>query len=238
MANKGHSGIGADGLEHEGPVEFTLSGGEVIRVYPISYRLYQAIENRYRVPEPPTKAVPTIDGGTENIPDPQNMEYVKQVEEIVEAKAAALIRLVAMQSLPEIKVDRAGEWVQVVQLVDPDYVPPEDAVQLKVDYLQYWLIRNRADWELLMMAAIASIAMGGRDIEKAMASFRGEISREIGKAFFDAISSFDLFGKPGNDTDGQVGGDTVDAVSGTTEGGQSRTNGGETGGGIGGVANE
>lgn len=238
MANKGRGGIGDDDLANEGPVELTLSGGETIRVHPISYRLYQAIENRYRVPEPPTKAVPTIDGGTENIPDPQNPEYVAKVAEVVEAKAAALIRLMAMQSLPEVKVERAGEWLQVVQAIEPDYQPPEDAVQLKVDYLQYWLIRSRVDWELLTMAAIAGMTVGGRDIEKAMASFRGEISRALSATVDDAIATLDLQSQPGNDTDGKVGGGAVDGVPQPPQGGQGGTDGGETSGGLGGVASE
>ena len=236
MENKRQGGD--DGLagEHEGPTVLELSGGDSIRVYPISSRLYQAIENRYRIPEPPTKAVPTIDGGTEKLPDPQEPEYVKQVQEITEAKAAALIRLVAMQSLPEVKVDPTGEWVQVVQLIEPDYVPPEDPVQLKVDYLQYWLIRSRVDWELLMMAAIASMTVGGRDIEKAMASFRGEISRALSETIGDAVASLNLQPQPGNDTDGKVGGDTLATVSGTAEVGQGGANGSETGGGTSGMA--
>ena len=81
-----------------------LSGGQKITVYPMSYRLFETLQERFQVPEVPVIEAPTMDGGTEKVPAPKNPEYLAEVARIEKEKAEAFFDLMVMQCLSDVEV--------------------------------------------------------------------------------------------------------------------------------------
>lgn len=178
-----------DKIESEGPIELTLSTGQKISVYPISLQLWQNIQERFEPPPPPTREVDTVDGGTEEVPDPSDAEYQTMVLELKRQSAATLLRLVTVQALPDIELPEDDGWVQMLQFIDPGWEPAENLLQRKIEYLQYWLVRSRHDWETIIFTAISANALRKEDVDLAVRRFRDSFSRETCDALIDALDS-------------------------------------------------
>jgi len=190
MARKGKTKHKLDNLDGQGgPAEYTLVSGETIKVYPVSPRLVQAIDERYAIPEPPTREIPTIDGDVEHVPNPDDLEYQELVAELNEGRGEATFRLIASQALADIQVSPDDDWVEELRWIDPSWSPPGDLRQLKVDYLQYWLIPSRQDWEIIMFLAIVSTALAKEDVERTLQTFRPALQRHIREALGDTFAA-------------------------------------------------
>ena len=220
--------IGEQGRE-EGPVALMLSCGKSVRVYPMSYRLYQAIERKWREPEVPTKLVKTIDGKGERMPDPKNPEYLAEVARVREGKGTAMMRLVAWQSLRDITVPEENGWVEEIREFEPEYQPPADAIGRKIDYLEYIFPMSGIDWQIVIYTAINENVLAPSEVEDAAKRFRNQISREAGKFLGNTLAAADLFDDAGNDTDREVGDDAVERVPATAKRGKGRADRGAKG---------
>lgn len=187
-----------------GPVEYILVSGETIKVYPVSSRLVQAIEARYVIPPPPMQEIPTIDGDVEEVPNPDDPDYQTLVAELNEERGEAILRLIASQALMDIQVGPDDNWVGELQWIDPSWEPPDDLRQLKVDYLQYWLIPSRQDWEIIMYLAIISTALAKEDVERTLQTFRPALQRFIREALGDTFAADFLQPATGTDADGAM----------------------------------
>lgn len=204
MARKG-KGKHEEHLDGQGgPIEYRLVSGETVNVYPVSARLVQRIDERYVIPEPPTREVPTIDGDVEQIAKPEDPDYLAEVAELQEAKAEAILRLMTSQALRDIEVSMDDDWVDTLRWIEPEWEPPEDPRQLKVDYLQYWLIPSRQDWETISYLAIASTALGKEDVERTLKTFRAALQRETSQALSDTLLATFIQPETGDEPGGAV----------------------------------
>lgn len=184
-----------------GPVKYTLVSGETIKIYPVSGRLVQAIEERYTIPEPPTERIETIDGDFEEIPKPNDPDYLALVAELAEERAEAILRLIASRALADIQVSLEDDWVGELQWIEPSWTPPDDLRELKNDYLQYWLIPSRQDWEVIMYLAIATTMLAKEDVERTLHTFRsalqGQIRETLGDTFLTDLLQPESGDEPG-----------------------------------------
>jgi len=187
-----------------GPVEYRLVSGKTIKVYPVSSRLVQAIEERYVIPEPPVREIPTIDGDVEKVPNPNDPDYQELVVELNEGRGEAIFRLIASQALVDIQVSPDDDWVGELQWIDPTWEPPDDLRQLKIDYLQYWLIPSRQDWEIIMFLAIVSTALAKEDVERTLQTFRPALQRHIRQTLGDTFAADWLQPEAGDEPGGAM----------------------------------
>jgi len=190
MARKGRSKGKPENLDDEGgPIEYKLVSGQVVNVYPISPRLVQVLEERYVVPEPPVMEIPTIDGDAERMPNPDDEDYKAELADIQREHAAALLRLVALRGLKDIEVSPDDEWIEELKWVEPSWEVPEDPRDLKVDYLEYWLIPSRLDWEAIKYLTIARSALSKEDVERTLQTFRTALQGDASKAIGDSLAA-------------------------------------------------
>lgn len=190
MARKGKSKQKTENLDEEGgPIAYTLTTGEVVSVYPISPRFVQVLEERYARPEPPMREIPTIDGDVERIPNPEDEEYQAEIAELAREHASALLRLVATQGLRDIEVSETDGWIEELKWIEPDWEPPDDLRNLKLDYLQYWLIPSQQDWAAIQYLAVASSALAKGDVERTLQTFRTALAGDARKALSDSLAA-------------------------------------------------
>lgn len=188
--------------------EFRLQSGETIRYKPMNPDLRQAIFDAYPDPEVPMREAKTVDGGIEKIPDP-NEEYQEELRELSGLRAQALVRLLVVQSLADLEPPES--WVEKQKFILPKWEPPEDPLELKLYWVEHWLL-GPLDMAALLQAAQMAAALTPKEVEQQLRNFRPEMARAISEALGDTVSEAIAQLRIGDDTGGRVGGDSVASV--------------------------
>lgn len=195
----------------DGLYRYQLQSGETIIYRPINPDLRQAIFDQYPEPEVPMQEVPTIDGGVELIPDPSDVAYQEGVADAARERAKALIRLLVVQSLAEL--EPPDDWKERQQWVLPGWEPPDDPLELKLYWVQNWLL-GPMDLAGLLQAAQLASALTPEEVERQLRSFRTEMARAIGETLGDTLGEALAQLRAGDDIRSGVGEDSVADVPG------------------------
>jgi len=197
-------------LAGEGTFKFTLQSGEVIEYKPMNPDLRQAIWDQWPDPEVPTREAKTVDGGLEELPNPDDPDYLEEIVEARRNRAEALVRLLVVQCLADLE-PYPENWIEQQRWILPDWEPPEDELELKQYWIEHWLL-GPVDMGLLMQAAQLAAVVTPEEVEQQLRSFRPQMAREISERLADTIEQSFAQLRAGDDTGGSVGEDTVAAV--------------------------
>lgn len=162
------------------PVELTLSGGAVVRVYAVSGLIINAAIGQVTLPDVPmvTEHVGAEDGGHDEIhPAPKESAAYQQYEESLAVARREQNKRIneasLMAALRDVQVPADDDWYDAVTMEMVGLKRREGAVGRKLDYLQLDLLAASADYAAVF-DAIEQLANGKAQQARALEdAFRG-----------------------------------------------------------------
>lgn len=134
--------------------QVTLTTGQTITVRAVPPFLTMRVARRFPIPEPPRITIKSKLPGavTEVMEQPEDPEYVKAVAELINKRAEAIDDVVWLYSLPDIEPATDDSWKLDVELADPEMTWRDGERGYRLDYIQYVLLANRADYNTVREA--------------------------------------------------------------------------------------
>lgn len=162
--------------------EETLSSGVTVKILPFPARLFDNIQRRglEKFPEPvPPKKVITVLGGTEEIDDLANQDYLNE-----KARAKAEREQWTGGRIGETVLDAClqidmAPWEAKVKSIEKiiDEPAPTDPEERRAFFLENYALRGKADYERVTTTAMSLMMVGDSEITERMESFRSEVAR-------------------------------------------------------------
>lgn len=161
-----------------GPEEIQTSSGVTVVVSPFPADLWNDIQAKaledYPDPEPPTITIETVGDTTEETEDYDDPEYVAAMEEAQNARNSfigeAILDLCVDVDLDayQDKVNRLSKYTDI----------PDDPDDRRITFLTKFVLRNRADYERVMVSATTQMAVSDPEVVERLNFFRGEMARK------------------------------------------------------------
>jgi len=156
------------------------SSGVTIWVRPIPAlllrRLEAKIQKDFPDPIPPKKTI-TVLGGTEEVDDLNNPEYI-------EAKNVANIKRIELQgeAILDFCVDIEGgvaAYASTIARIEKhtDEKYPADLEERRIQFLTEYVIRNGSDWGFVFASAIEQTQVTDPEVSDRMNSFRDKVAQ-------------------------------------------------------------
>lgn len=165
--------------------EITLSSGIRVRVtaFPVYLhrKIERKIEDEFEIPDPPLKTVKTVDG-EETVEDPNNPDYLAEVEQIKRQRnnrKAELLGEAVCDLSVEVVTDE-DEVEQIIRRVEKYTQPfPQDPNDRRVEFLTSFAIKTTDDYQALITTSINLMVRTQvttkEEVDKEIESFPGDL---------------------------------------------------------------
>lgn len=167
---------------NEGYTEEVLSSGVKVKILPFPARLWEKIHERAlrEFPEvkPPKKTINVL-GGTEEIDDFKNPEYLVTKSETDKQRNGLQSKLIGEATLDLcIEVDIQPYEAELKRIAKySDEVLPIGETELKIYFLESFALRSRGDYERVVSMAAGLMAVGDKEVAERINSFRDNLAQ-------------------------------------------------------------
>jgi len=107
-------------------------------------------------------------------------------------------------------------WIEQQKWILPDWQPPDDPLELKLYWVEHWLL-GPMDVGLLLQAAQMAAVVTPEEVERQLRSFRPEMARSVSERLEDTFKQSIAQLRIGDDLGGGLGEDTMAPVPGDVE---------------------
>jgi len=167
---------------NEGYVEEVLSSGVKVKILPFPARLWEKIHERVlrEFPEvkPPKKTISVV-GGTEEMDDFKNPEYLVTKSETDKKRQGLQAKLVGDATLDLcVEVDIRPYEAELERISNYSGEPvPDNPTERKIYFLTDFAIRNRSDYEKIGSISVTLMAVGDAEVAERINSFRDNLAQ-------------------------------------------------------------
>lgn len=162
--------------------KITLSNEIEVTIHHIPAGLRDVINARYPSPEPPITETVTATGGTIRMMMEDDPDYLAEVARVQVERDTAWQQAYTLAALREVKVpedfDIETVWGEMLRWLNPDWKPREGKVGRKLDYIEFDLLENIADQDLITTTINHMMGIDEEVVERIEASFRSEVAGE------------------------------------------------------------
>jgi len=167
---------------NEGYVEEVLSSGVKVKILPFPARLWEKIHERvlreFTEVKPPKKTINVL-GGTEEVDDLKDLEYLATKNETDKQRNAQQSKLIGEATLDlcvEVDVRPYEAELKRIAVYSGDTLPTE-ATELKIYFLESFALRSRGDYERVVSMAAGLMAVGDAEVAERINSFRDNLAQ-------------------------------------------------------------
>jgi len=157
--------------------DITLSGG-TIRIHSVPPKIHQIIERRLPFPDPPIVETVTATGTTiktQILNDPDHLDAVAQIDARRDDLFSEMYMLMALREVTVPEDFNIGLLAETLQYADPDWEVREGAAGRKLDYIEWELLADTDDYNLVTSAIAELSGVDTEEVEAVEASFPGDM---------------------------------------------------------------
>lgn len=161
--------------------EKTLSSGVTVRVLPFPAGLWDKINSQiqaeYPDPVPPKKTISVL-GGTEEVDDLQDPDYLVKAREAKTARDNASGKIIGEATLDLcVQVDLSPYEGAIKRLEKYTDKFPSDPDERRIRFLTEYAMRSRGDYEAVTFSAVTQMAIGDKEVAERVSSFQDNVAR-------------------------------------------------------------
>lgn len=162
-------------LNGNGKNGLTFSSGITVEMLPFPAGLWEEINIRafedFPEPIPPKKTVEVL-GGTEDIDNLDDPQYKADVKKVGEERTGLLLGAV-LDICPQLNLD---EWEPRIKRLEK-YTRPfsDDPDERRIEFLTRYVLRTKADYENLMLAAVSQILVDDPEVSARIQYFQSQV---------------------------------------------------------------
>jgi len=150
----------------------TLSSGVTVTVIPFPPGLLQRINSDHPDPDPPKKTIEVL-GGTEEIDDLKDANYLAKKDEVTTQRNSLLGEAV-IELCVELDLAKYAKEITKLERFTSPY--PTDADERRMRFLQEYALRTRGDYEVVITSAITQIAISDEEVQERIATFQSDMA--------------------------------------------------------------
>jgi hypothetical protein len=168
-------------------IEVTLSDNKTVKVYPVPPYVTNQLLAKFVDPPVPMRPVnPEVDipGAKQELPDPENHEYLAAKEKVDAERAEAYMKARLLYGLrdetpPEDwpSQDELDQWAFLDIVVDI----PKDKQGKRLAWIKYGLLKSGHDLEKVMVAIDSFLVIDKEDVKNLINSFRDQHRKDPAK---------------------------------------------------------
>lgn len=169
--------------------EVELTTGRVVQVFiPSLSRAYALAAKKFPEPQPPVRSSPTAAGGEITmaiVDDPEYLEAHEKWEEDIQVASEEAILLLALKKEKPPEDFSLDDIMDTILYFDPEFTPREGAVGLRLDWFEWDLLSNVADWAEVQRTIQNLLGIEEEVVDQTEESFPGDVEGEASGSLAD-----------------------------------------------------
>ena len=153
--------------------EITLSSGVTVTILPFPLGLLERINRDNPDPVPPKKTI-TVLGGTEEVDDEKNPEYIAEKSQVAARRNTKLGEATIEFC---VDCDMAKHEREIKRLEKITSAFPDDPDERRSRFLTEYALRTVNDYSLVIMAAINQSTLTDTEVSERIATFQSDLSQ-------------------------------------------------------------
>lgn len=166
--------------------QVTLKDGIELTVYRPPTRLYSIAKRMYPEPEAPIVETKTASGSVMQMQIVDDPSYLKAKVDNDRLISDKLVELESLSALRDVEVpddfDMMAEVGEVMQYADPDWKPREGEAGRKLDYIEWMLLADIDDANIVTIAIAELSGIDLEEITRVEESFRDNMEGQTAKS--------------------------------------------------------